>query len=191
MFTGIVQAVGRVESWDGQRLVIHPGELELDHLVIGESIAVDGCCLTAVPSEASGLAFDLSPETVQKTTFSSLQPGQEVNLERAMRASDRFGGHIVQGHVDGIGTLLAKRDEGNAVVYQFSTTSGTYLIDKGSVTVNGISLTVVSPVENTFEAWIIPHTFQNTNLRSLSPNQQVNIEFDLIAKYVEKLRSPY
>ncbi len=191
MFTGIVQAVGKVESWDGQRLVVDPGSLELNDLAMGESIAVNGCCLTVVPGQAPGLSFDLSPETVQKTTFSSLRPGQELNLERAMRPTDRFGGHIVQGHVDGIGQFLGKRTEGNAVVYQFSVDNGTYLIDKGSVTVNGISLTVVSPDEGKFEVWIIPHTLENTNLRSLEQDQEVNIEFDVIAKYVEKLRLPY
>jgi len=191
MFTGIVQAVGKVESWDGQSLVVDPGSLELNDLAMGESIAVNGCCLTAVPGQEPGLSFDLSPETVQKTTFSSLRPGQELNLERAMRPTDRFGGHIVQGHVDGIGQFLGKRTEGNAVVYQFSVDIGTYLIDKGSVTVNGISLTVVSPHEGKFEVWIIPHTLENTNLRSLEQDQEVNIEYDVIAKYVEKLRLPY
>ncbi|MDH4388119.1 MAG: riboflavin synthase [Fimbriimonas sp.] len=191
MFTGIVQAVGKVESWDGQCLVVDPGSLELNDLAMGESIAVNGCCLTVVPGQEPGLSFDLSPETVQKTTFSSLRPGQELNLERAMRPTDRFGGHIVQGHVDGIGQFLGKRTEGNAVVYQFSVDIGTYLIDKGSVTVNGISLTVVSPHEGKFEVWIIPHTLENTNLRSLAQDQEVNIEYDVIAKYVEKLRLPY
>ena len=191
MFTGIVQAVGKVESWDGQRLVIDPGSLELNDLMIGESIAVNGCCLTVVPGPKPSLTFDLSPETVQKTTFFDLKSGQELNLERAMRPTDRFGGHIVQGHVDGIGQFVGKRTEGNAIVYQFSVENGTYLIDKGSVTVNGISLTVVSPHDNQFEVWIIPHTLENTNLRSLEQNQEVNIEFDVIAKYVEKLRLPY
>lgn len=191
MFTGIVQAVGKVASWDGQRLVIDPGDLELDHLQLGESIAVNGCCLTVVPSDDHGLAFDLSPETLSKTTFEDLKPGQELNLERAMRPTDRFGGHIVQGHVDGTGKLLNKRQEGNSTVYQFVAPNGTYLIEKGSVTIDGISLTVVKPQGNHFEVWIIPHTLEHTNLRSLAQNQPVNIEFDVIAKYVEKLRNPY
>lgn len=191
MFTGIIQAVGKVDTWDGQRLSVDPGSLELADLQMGESIAVNGCCLTVVPGKENLITFDLSPETVQKTTFSDLKPGQELNLERAMRPTDRFGGHIVQGHVDGVGKFLGKRVEGNSTVYHFSTTTGTYLIDKGSVTIDGISLTVVSPVGTQFEVWIIPHTLEYTNLRSLEQNQEVNIEFDVIAKYVEKLRSPY
>lgn len=191
MFTGIVQAVGTVVEWDGQRLVVDPGSLELDLLQIGESIAVNGCCLTVVPSDADGLAFDLSPETVAKTTFSTLHPGKELNLERAMRPSDRFGGHIVQGHVDGVGRFVGSRSEGNAVVYQFSISTGTYLVDKGSITIDGVSLTVVNPSGSDFEVWLIPHTLANTNLRSLAQDQLVNVEYDVIAKYVEKLQSAY
>ncbi|MEI7575836.1 MAG: riboflavin synthase [Armatimonadota bacterium] len=191
MFTGIVQAVGSVHSWDGQKLVVHPGSLDLIDLTLGESIAVNGCCLTVVPGSDAYLTFDLSPETVQKTTFSGLEVGQQLNLERAMRPTDRFGGHIVQGHVDGTGQFIGKRTEGNAVMYQFSVATGTYLIDKGSVTIDGISLTVVSPNGRTFEVWVIPHTLENTNLRTLRVNQYVNVEFDVIAKYVEKLRSSY
>ncbi len=191
MFTGIIQAVGSVHSWDGQKLVVHPGPLDLSELSLGESIAVNGCCLTVVPGSDAHLTFDLSPETVQKTTFAGLEIGQELNLERAMRPTDRFGGHIVQGHVDGIGRFVGKRAEGNAVVYQFSVVSGTYLIDKGSITIDGISLTVVSPSGGDFEVWVIPHTLENTNLRTLRINQDVNVEFDVIAKYVEKLRHPY
>jgi riboflavin synthase len=191
MFTGIVQAVGEVASWDGQRLVINPKNLDVTDLALGESIAVNGCCLTVVPSDADGIAFDLSQETVNKTSFDQLRLGQELNLERAMRPSDRFGGHIVQGHVDGVGKLLSKRPEGNSTVYQFQVPVGTYLIDKGSVTVDGISLTVVNPVGSVFDVWVIPHTLKHTNLRSLAQNQMVNIEFDVIAKYVEKLRTAY
>ena len=191
MFTGIIQAVGRVSTWDGQRLVVDPLNLDLADLKIGESIAVNGCCLTVVPSEEPGLAFDLSQETVAKTSFSNLMQGQELNLERAMRPSDRFGGHIVQGHVDRVGKLLNKRQEGNSWVYQFDSGIGTYLIDKGSVTIDGISLTVVAPKESQFEVWVIPHTLEHTNLRSLAQGHAVNIEFDVVAKYVEKLQKSY
>lgn len=189
MFTGIVQAVGTVEHWDGARLVVDGGNLATDDLKLGESIAVNGCCLTLV--EGPKLSFDLSEETVQKSTFSTLTTGKLVNLERAMRPLDRLGGHIVQGHVDGVGKIVSITPTDQATVYRFSVTVGTYLIEKGSITIDGISLTVVNPSDNEFDVWVIPHTLKNTNLRSLSQSSFVNVEFDLIAKYVEKLRIPY
>ncbi len=191
MFTGIIQAVGEIRSFDGQRLVVDPATLDLSNLEEGESIAVNGCCLTVVPSDSAGLAFDLSPETLAKTTFGARKPGDRVNLERAMRAGDRFGGHLVSGHVDGVATVTSVREEGNSTVIGVHTENGTLLVEKGSVAVDGISLTIVNLNNDDFELWAIPHTLAKTNLRELRIGSKVNIEFDQIAKFVQKLREPY
>lgn len=192
MFTGIVQAVGRVSKLDGGVLTLDAPTSFVDGtLEIGESIAVNGCCLTLV-SEEGGLRFDLSPETLARTSLGDVRPGSKVNMERAMQAGARFGGHIVQGHVDATGTLVSIRPEGNSVVYRFQAPAeyDRYLIDKGSVTIDGISLTVVHPDAGAFDVWVIPHTLQETHLGELQPGSRVNLEFDVIARYVEKLLAP-
>ena len=190
MFTGIIQAVGTIHSFDQGVLLIDAAGLDVTNLQLGESIAVDGVCLTLV-EETNVLKFELSPETIARTAFSNLKSGDTVNLERAMRADDRFGGHIVQGHVDGVGEVVSIREEGNSFVYRFRIPSSQYLIEKGSITVNGISLTVVEPEGKEFNVWIIPHTLSNTNLGRLSPGSKVNIEYDMVAKYLEKLAQPH
>jgi len=191
MFTGIVQAVGRVQSIDGGVLLLTPPEdFAPDGFDLGESIAVNGCCLTVVRQDGN-LKFELSPETMARTSLGDLANGSLVNLERAMLPTDRFGGHIVQGHVDATGVLLSITPSDNSTVYRFQAPLeyDRYLIDKGSVTVDGISLTVVNPKEGDFTVWIIPHTLQETNLISRSPGDRVNLEFDVIARYVEKMMS--
>ncbi len=191
MFTGLVQAVGRVRRLDGLVLEIEaPPSFFATPLVEGESIAVNGVCLTVV---GDSLRFDLSEETLARTSLGALAEGDPVNLERAMSASDRFGGHIVQGHVDATAEMVAIEPQEGSTVYRFRTPAGggRYLIDKGSVTLDGISLTVVRPVGDEFEAWIIPHTLANTNLGSRKVGDQVNLEYDVIAKYVERLVTPY
>lgn len=190
MFTGIIQAVGTIHSFDHGVLLIDAANLDLTHLQLGESIAVDGVCLTLV-EETKVLKFELSPETIARTAFSTLKAGDTVNLERAMKADDRFGGHIVQGHVDGVGQVVSIREEGNSFVYRFRVPSSQYLIEKGSITVNGISLTVVEPQNEEFDIWVIPHTIANTNLGRLSPGSPVNIEYDMVAKYLERLAQPH
>ncbi len=190
MFTGIIQAVGTIHSLDQGVLLIDAAGLDVTNLQLGESIAVDGVCLTLV-EETNVLKFELSPETIARTAFSNLKSGDTVNLERAMKADDRFGGHIVQGHVDGVGEVVSIREEGNSFVYRFRVPSSQYLIEKGSITVNGISLTVVEPEAQEFNVWIIPHTIANTNLGRLSPGSKVNIEYDMVAKYLEKLAQPH
>ena len=159
-----------------------------DPIALGESIAVNGCCLTVVASDPF-LEFDLSEETFSRTTLGAFKPGSKVNLERAMRLGDRLGGHIVQGHVDGVGAVVSVREEAGSWVMRFSVPTGSerYLIDKGSVCLDGVSLTVVSPVGNEFEVAVIPHTWAYTNLSSLRIGDAVNVEFDVLAKHVERL----
>ncbi|MBS1703982.1 MAG: riboflavin synthase [Armatimonadetes bacterium] len=190
MFTGIIQAVGEVVSLQDGVLLIDAKDLDVEGLTLGESIAVDGVCLTLV-SSPEHLKFELSPETISRTAFADLGAGSAVNLERAMQANDRFGGHIVQGHVDGVGEVVSIREEGNSFVYRFRIPSGRYVIEKGSITVNGISLTVVEPEGNEFDVWVIPHTLANTNLGRLMAGSKVNIEYDVVAKYLEKLAQPH
>ena len=190
MFTGIIQAVGTVISFEKGTLVVDPGSLNVDHLELGESIAVDGVCRTLFDSN-EGLSFELSPETINRSAFASIQTGSKVNLERAMVATDRFGGHIVQGHVDGVGSVISITPSGNSTIFRFRIPSAQYVIEKGSITLNGVSLTVVEPEGNEFNVWIIPHTLANTNLGLLSSGSLVNVEYDVIAKYVEKMTKPH
>ena len=181
MFTGIIESLGKVRQLEGGVLLI---DAEPQDWKLGESVAVNGCCLTLV-DWSDGLRFDLSEETLKRTALETLEAGSPVNLERAMRADGRFGGHVVQGHVDGVGQL--KEIKGEAFVWTIPSDLSRYLIDKGSIAIDGISLTVVEPRWNEFETWIIPHTLENTSLGSLLPGMQVNVEVDLIAKYVERL----
>lgn len=190
VFTGIIEARAKVVALEGGRLQIErpPAMFQQDAPQMGESIAVDGCCLTVVASDPY-LEFDLSPETLKRTAFSRIKTGHTLNLERAMRADGRLGGHIVQGHVDGVGDLVEVRPEQDAHVYRFAAgpQHDRYLIDKGSISINGISLTVVEPGEGEFDTWIIPHTLAETNLEELKVGDPVNLEFDVVAKYLEKL----
>jgi riboflavin synthase len=187
VFTGIIEAVGVVTSWSRGVLLLDPNDLDLSNLQMGESIAVSGVCLTVVSFEGGKLRFDLSPETINITCFKDLVVGARCNLERAMKLTDRLGGHIVQGHVDGIGKFVKQRIEGNSVVMTFEIPNPQYIVQKGSITINGISLTVVDPRESEFDVWVIPHTLQMTQLGDLKPGNIVNIEYDMIAKYVERL----
>lgn len=184
MFTGIVQARGTVRFLDSDLLCLDAPPIE-EPWQIGESVAVNGCCLTVVSFE-EGLRFDLSEETLRRTALSRLVPGSAVNLERAMRPTDRLGGHFVSGHVDAVGHLVSV--EGETFTFEASGFDR-YLIDKGSVAVDGISLTVVSPCEGQFSVAVIPHTLAVTTLGALKPGEPVNLEFDVLAKYVEKCLS--
>lgn len=189
MFTGLVQAIGRVESLQGERLVISPESTLGDDLIqLGESIAINGCCLTVVAQER-GLAFDLSTETLRRTNLGALQAGARVNLERAMRLGDRLGGHVVQGHVDAVATLesIETLPDSWRLVVRPPVEGARYLIDKGSVTLDGISLTVVRPDRETFEVHIIPHTWEHTNLKERKVGDVLNLEYDVLAKHVERL----
>ncbi len=195
MFTGIIQAVGTVVSLEESRLgVLPPDSFRSEENSLGDSIAVNGACLTLVNEAADGtLHFDVSPETFARTALGTLRTGHLVNLERPMRADGRFGGHIVQGHVDATGTFesLEFKDGFHILTVRVPEQYDRYLIDKGSVAIDGISLTVVEPSGGQFNVWIVPHTLENTGLKALHPGSSVNLEFDLIAKYVEKLVASY
>lgn len=191
MFTGIIEGLGTVTRLKadglGRRLVI-TADFKLDELAVGDSIAVNGACLTASAIRAETFEADLSPETISRTTFSKVKIGDRVNLEKALRISDRLGGHLVSGHIDGIGTLIGRETEANAVILTFAVAEGAsrYLIPKGSVAVDGISLTVNYCGQERFSVSIIPHTLQRTTLAFKKIGDAVNIEIDMIAKYVER-----
>lgn len=190
MFTGLIESVGIVRvleprSDDAARLVLDApfaGKLSL-----GESVAVNGCCLT-VTDQNDGISFDLLVQTLKCTNLGDLETGSRVNLERALRADGRFGGHFVQGHVDTTAEVLAAERRGSDLNLVIAIPQGgaRYLIEKGSIAVNGVSLTVASLDEDRFGLWIIPHTLQETNLGDLKPGDRVNLEYDLLAKYAER-----
>lgn len=191
MFTGLVQFRSTVVARNGSRLTVSAPK-GVEDWVIGESIAVNGVCLTLVGLLA-GLEFDVSGETDSRTTLGQIVPGHPVNIERAMRPVDRFGGHIVQGHVDRIGSVVAiTRREGSwDFEFECGADGDRYLVDKGSVAVDGVSLTVIQPENGRFRVAVIPHTFAETTLGLLQPGEPVNIEFDALAKHVEKLISAW
>jgi riboflavin synthase len=192
MFTGIVQAVGKIDRLDriagGFRLAVIAG-LPGEPLATGESIAVDGACLTVAGPLANGFVADLSEETVRRTTLAGARPGSPVNLERALRMSDRLGGHFVTGHIDGIGVLEGRRPAGNSTVYSFGAPAAIrgLMAEKGSIAADGISLTVSALTPSGFEVAVIPHTERSTSLAGKSVGAAVNLEADVIARYVQRL----
>jgi len=190
MFTGIVIEQGVIEHAPPQ-LVLRAPQVAAD-VAIGDSVAVDGCCLTVTAVDGPRLQFDAVPETLRRTTLGGFAPGSTVNLEPALRAGDRMGGHVVQGHVDGVGELVSAEPEGDAVNLTFAAPEPVlrYVIEKGSITVNGVSLTVTGFDEATFSVSIIPHTREVTNLGGLEPGDRVNLEADIFGKYVERLLVP-
>lgn len=191
MFTGIVQAVGTVDRFDpvpkGARIVVDAGGLDLSDVAVGDSIAVNGCCLTVVGHDARTFSMDVSQETLDCTA--GLTPGAKLNLEKALRASDRLGGHLVTGHVDGVGVVLSVEPVGanRKLVFRVPSALSRYVARKGSVTVNGVSLTVNGVDADTFAVNLIPQTLAVTNLGALAAGHPVNIEIDLIARYVERM----
>ncbi|MEQ8312837.1 MAG: riboflavin synthase [Gammaproteobacteria bacterium] len=197
MFTGIIAATGSVSQLrrDGDntdaRLKVDCGQLDLADTSLGDSIAVSGCCLTVVELGADWFAADVSAETLRCTTLGELQIGSPVNLEKAMLATDRFGGHIVSGHVDGVGELLASTAEGDSVRLDFSAPEALskYIAAKGSVCIDGTSLTVNSVRGNEFSINVIPHTQKETIIGHYVSGQKVNLEVDLVARYLERLNS--
>ncbi|MCS7206670.1 MAG: riboflavin synthase [Dehalococcoidia bacterium] len=188
MFTGIVEEVGRVIRRDGPLLEVD-ASLVLEGLRVGDSIAVNGACLTITRLLARGFAVDLSPETLRRTNLGLLQPGDPVNLERPLPYGGRVGGHLVQGHVDATGQVLAITPEGNSHLFTFSAPKPLmrYIVEKGFIAVDGISLTVVEVLEEAFRVAIIPYTFHHTVLGQRQVGDVVNLEVDILAKYVERL----
>jgi riboflavin synthase len=193
MFTGLIENVGSVISLrgtEGKLLTVESGFPEHE-IRQGESIAVNGACLTVITREGSKLGFDVSPETLRSTALGELSTGSLVNLERSLKLGDRLGGHLVTGHIDGVGSLVRMASEGNAtlMIFTFPSRLGRYLVPKGSIAVDGISLTVNSCGDREFSVSIIPHTWDQTNLRARKIDDKVNLEADLIGKYVERLVS--
>lgn len=192
MFTGLVEEVGVLASITGNdqasRLVIRAQRV-LEDVKLGDSIAVNGICLTVTSFSERHFSVDVMPETMKKTSLRHLRPGQRVNLERAMRLGDRFGGHIVSGHVDGTGTILSREPHANAVLFRIEAAPELlrYVIRQGSICVDGISLTVVDVADAHFSVSIIPHTLAATSLQDRRAGDQVNLETDIIGKYVERL----
>ena len=192
MFTGIIEELGSIASVEnqdaGSRIVIAATIVTSD-ISNGDSISVNGVCLTALDVTVSSFAADVSPETLDRTTLGGLDAGSPVNLERAVTPATRLGGHIVQGHVDGRGTFISAEQQGDfwTVSVGFPPDLARYFVPKGSVTVEGISLTIAALSDTHFDLAIIPKTWQMTNLSSLNPGNQVNLEADIIAKYVERM----
>jgi len=195
VFTGLIEDLGKVRELVRAathcRLTIETA-LPSSEIKLGESIAVNGVCLTVVRAGEGFFAADVSPETLQRSGLAGLRPGSRVNLERALRLSDRLGGHLVSGHIDTVATLAARRQQGNAVYFSFSLDPGyhRYLVEKGSICIDGISLTVNELTPEGFTVTIIPHTLEQTTLQFCQPGDVVNIETDLIGKYVERLLNP-
>lgn len=193
MFTGIVEDTGVVKSVDKKdgesTFTISVGKIDLGEAALGDSIAVNGACLTVTALDGSEFTVDASHETLSRTTLGALAPGSRVNLERALRSGDRLGGHIVNGHVDGVGEVVSKTESGGSFIFRFSLPEGLakYVVEKGSVAVDGVSLTVNSAEGGEFTVNIIPFTLAETTFGGLGPGSRVNIECDIIAKYVEKL----
>jgi riboflavin synthase len=183
MFTGIVEELGRVDALDGSRLRICARTV-LDDAEDGASIAVNGCCLTLVDQGDGWWEADVSPETFARTNLGDLRAGDPVNLERPVRLRDRLGGHLVQGHVDAVGEVVEPAPD---LAVRMPRDLLRYVVEKGSITVDGVSLTVVEPRADGFTVAIIPHTAEVTTLGHKGPGDRVNLEVDVIAKYVERL----
>jgi riboflavin synthase len=188
MFTGLVREVGTVASMVDGRLTIEAPETARG-VQLGDSVAIDGVCLTVVACVDSALRFDAVPETLARTALGSLSQGSRVNLEPALRAGDALGGHYVQGHVDGVGLVRSVEPEGDGRRVRFEAPAELlkYIVEKGSIAVQGTSLTVAAVDDRGFEVALIPHTLQATTLGGLEPDERVNLETDVLAKYVEKL----
>jgi riboflavin synthase len=194
MFTGLVESTASVlsleEKGQSARLLLHSPTLA-PQVALGDSIAINGCCLTvaAIDLPAASLAFDLLAQTLRVTSLGDLAPGSLVNLERAMQISDRFGGHFVQGHVDATVTVLEWLPQGqdHQLTVSLPPEHRGLVIPKGSVCLDGISLTAAEVTPDSITCWIIPHTIQMTHLKTLSPGRRLNIEFDMLGKYVQNL----
>jgi riboflavin synthase len=193
MFTGIIQALGEVQELTRQggdvRLRIATGKLDLATVGVGDSIAVSGVCLTAVALHHAGFSADVSAETLRCTTFAALQVGDEVNLEKALTLATPLGGHLVSGHVDGVAEVKMRTRVGQSVRYVIEVpgTLAKYIAAKGSICVDGVSLTVNAVQNGGFEVNIVPHTLQETTLGSFAAGRRVNVEVDLMARYAERL----
>jgi riboflavin synthase len=195
MFTGLILHSGTIEAFErrpnGARLRIRTTDPE--PFTRGESLAVNGVCLTVLPDSDGALIADLSDETLSRTTLGNLGTGLLVNVERALSLGARMGGHLVQGHVDTVGTLISIKTEGDFAVYRWSFPAeyADLIVNKGSIAIDGVSLTIVDPDAESFGAALIPETLRRTNIGNARIGDKVNLEFDMIAKYVRNLVAPY
>lgn len=195
MFTGLIEDLGTLKRFqktgESGRITVATS-IPMQEIVMGESIAVNGVCLTVVAFGGGTFTADVSPESLARTNLGRLAPGDRVNLERALRLSDRLGGHIVSGHVDALGVVRERRQDQNAVRFSIEVPQAQmrYLVEKGSVTVDGISLTVNAVGAQTFGVAVIPHSLARTTLQWCEPGTRVNIETDILGKYVERLLRP-
>ena len=192
MFTGIVRELGVLtgieEAGGGRRLVVRAPETAA-RTGAGDSVSINGCCLTATASGGGTIAFDVVPETVDRSTLGDLAPEDKVNVEPAIRSGEAFGGHYVQGHVDAVGKIQSVEAEGEGLRVFVEAPDGVlrYCVDKGSITIDGVSLTVAELAPDAFAVALVPHTLAATTLAALKPGQRVNLEADVLAKYVERL----
>ena len=196
MFTGIIEETGVIGAISQGRLSARMtirAAVVMSDMKTGDSVSVNGVCLTVTAFNAESFDVDVMPETLRKTSLGILRAGSTVNLERALRLSDRLGGHLVSGHIDGTGKIMRRWEEDHAVWFRISAEESLlqYVVDRGSVALNGISLTVVKSEKGSFTVSIIPHTQQVTTLNSAKAGDQLNIECDLIARYLEKLSKPH
>jgi riboflavin synthase len=195
LFTGLIEDVGRVESIDrgGEGARMRIASHLADELAIGDSIAVNGCCLTATAVTGDLFETEAMNQTLEVTALADVETGSRVNLELAMKVGGRLGGHIVQGHVDGVGNVESTEDDGFArrVRIALPTQLLQFVVDKGSITLNGVSLTVADLGDPWAEVSLIPETLERTNLGDLAPGDRLNVECDVVAKYVERLVSPF
>ncbi|MGD8569410.1 MAG: riboflavin synthase [Gammaproteobacteria bacterium] len=193
MFTGIIQSVGRIaalqQRGNDMRVTLDTGKLPVADLSLGDSVAVNGICLTAVEKLQQGFVADVSGETLSRTTAGRWQPGEQVNLELALTPTTRLGGHLVSGHVDGVGEVVKRWSDGRSerFVVQAPDNLARYIAEKGSICVDGISLTVNAVAGSEFELNIVPHTLQETTMAGYEPGHKVNLEVDVIARYLERL----
>lgn len=193
MFTGIIQAVGKIAAIETKggdaRVRIEAGKLDMSDVALGDSIAVNGVCLTAIEKSASGFAADVSGETLSRTTFGGFKAGSRVNLEKALTPTTRLGGHLVSGHVDGVGKVLARQGDARSVRFRIEAPAALakYIAEKGSICVDGVSLTVNGVDGAVFELNIVPHTLAETTMDEFQPGRAVNLEVDLLARYLERL----
>jgi len=193
MFTGIIAALGKIESLHATggdiRMTVATQNLDLSDVKLGDSVANNGVCLTVVEMDTARLSFDVSRESLERTSLGSLRSGSDINLEKALAVGDRLGGHFVSGHVDGLGKVIAIQESARSVQFRFEVPAGLerYIAEKGSICIDGTSLTVNNVADNWFEVNIIPHTMQETIMSGYKIGTQVNLEVDLIARYLERL----
>lgn len=193
MFTGIIASIGKIESIQAKggdiRLQVATQDLDLSDVKLGDSIANNGVCLTVIAMGQGSLSFDVSRESLDRTSLGNVKAGSEVNLEKALAVGDRLGGHFVSGHVDGLGKVIIKQESARSVQFRYEVPVGLerYIAEKGSITIDGTSLTVNKAENNWFEVNIIPHTMQETIMKGYRVGTQVNLEVDLIARYLERL----